>query len=79
VVAAEFAALQLRRLQLPDTLELTALMALRDRDRGKRAGARLLQRWLDETRGVTIDDCRMVARCLAALGGPGHAPALETP
>jgi hypothetical protein len=32
--------------------------------------ARWLQRWLDETAGVTIDDAVMVAGCLAALGGP---------
>jgi hypothetical protein len=53
-----------------DALELTAMIALRDYDRGRRAGARWLQRWLDETPSVTIDEAVMVAGCLVALGGP---------
>jgi hypothetical protein len=77
VVAAELAALELRGLSLPDALDLTALVALRDRPRSRRMAARWLQRWLDETRGVTIDDASMVAGCLGALGGPRHEPALS--
>ena len=38
--------------------------------------ARWLQRWLDETPAVMIDDAVMVAGCLAALGGPRHEQAL---
>ena len=63
-------------LDLNDALELTALTALRDRPRGQRAGARWLQRWLDETTVATVDGAAMVAAALAALGGPGHAEAL---
>ena len=49
LVAAEITARELGGLDLSDALELTALIALRDRARGPRAGARWLQRWLDET------------------------------
>ena len=38
--------------------------------------ARWLQRWLDETAGVTIVDAAMVVGCLAALGRPAHEEAL---
>jgi hypothetical protein len=77
VVAAELAARQLGGLSLVDALELTALIALRDRGRAGRAGARWLQRWLDETAGATIEDACMVAGCLSAFGGRGHQHALE--
>src|SRR6478609_3723017 len=77
VVAAEIAALELRALSHADALDLTALVALRNRQRGSRFAARWLQRWLDETPGVAIDQVVMVAGCLQALGGPGHAAALE--
>ena len=76
LLAAESVVRQLRGVNLADALELTALIALRDHDRGRRAGARWLQRWLDETSGVTIDDAVFVVGCLAALGGPSHAEAL---
>jgi hypothetical protein len=72
---AEIVARELGGLDLPDALELTALMALRDRARGERAGARWLQRWLAET-SATADVAAMVAAALTALGGPGHAEAL---
>jgi hypothetical protein len=35
-----------------------------------------LQRWLDETAGVTIEEAAMVAACLAALGGREHGTVL---
>lgn len=44
VFAAELAALELRGLGLVDALELTALVALRDRPRSRRFAARWLQR-----------------------------------
>ena len=71
VVAAEIAAHELRGLSLADALGLTALMALRNRDRSRRMAARWVQRWLDET----IDDVVMVAGCLA-FGGTAHEPAV---
>jgi hypothetical protein len=39
--------------------------------------ARWLQRWLDDTASVTIDDAAMVVGCLATLRGPGHDRALN--
>lgn len=78
VVAAELAAREMRGLSLADALDLTALMALRNRVRSQRMAARWLQRYLDERQGVTIDDAVMVGGCLAALGGPRHDPALAT-
>ena len=76
VVAAELAARETRGLSLADALDLTALVALRSRERSRRFAARWLQRYLGETPGATIDDAVMVAGCLAALGGAGHEQAL---
>ena len=78
VVAAELAAREMRGLSLADALDFTALVALRNRERSRRMAARWLQRWLDETAGVTIDEAMMVAGCLAALGGSRHEPALAS-
>lgn len=66
-VTAESVVRQQGGVNLADALELTSMIALRDYDRGRRAGARWLQRWLDETAGVTIDDAVFVAACLAQL------------
>jgi hypothetical protein len=52
-----------------DALELTALVTLRDRERGSK-------RWLEEANAATIDDAAWLAGCLAALGGPAHGAAL---
>jgi hypothetical protein len=54
------------------------LVALRDRERGRRYGVRWLQRWLDEAEAPTIEDAVLVTSCLAALGGRQHVPALDT-
>jgi hypothetical protein len=54
---------------LADALELTALIALKDRPRSRRVAARWLQWWLDEAHAPTIDEAAMVAGCLVALGG----------
>ena len=67
----------MRGLSLADALDFTALVALRNRERSRRMAARWLQRWLDETAGVTIDDASFVVGCLAALGGPSHAAAID--
>jgi hypothetical protein len=60
-------------------LDLTALVALRDRGRSRRFAARWLQRWLDEPPAATIDEAAMVVGCLATLGGPAHNDALSGP
>jgi hypothetical protein len=59
----------------PEALELTALVALHDRERGARFALRWLARWLDEG-DRTMDEAALAVSCLAALGGPGHPPAL---
>jgi len=73
---AEITARELGRLDLTDALELTALVALKDRPRSRRMAARWLERWLAETRPA-IDEAVMVTGCLAALGGPNHEFALS--
>lgn len=67
---------ELGGLDLGEALELTALTALRDRERGGRYAVRWLQRWLDEERAPTLQDAALVASCLSSLGGPRHATAL---
>jgi hypothetical protein len=69
---------ELGGLDLRDALELTALVALRDRPRSRRLAARWLQRWLEQTPAPTIDTATMVAGCLAALGGETHEQALAS-
>jgi hypothetical protein len=66
------------RISLDESVQLTALVALHDRPRSRRFAARVLQRWLDETPGATIDDALLIAGALAALGGDRHAQALST-
>jgi hypothetical protein len=78
VVAAELAARELGRLDLPDALELTALVAVNDRPRSRRLAARWLRRWLDERGAPTIDEAVVVAGLLAALGGEQHGWALSS-
>ena len=75
-IAAEAAARELGALRLADALELTALIAQKDRPRSRRMSARWLERWLAETPGRAIDDAVMVAGCLAALGGEAHENAV---
>ena len=76
LLVAEVTLREVGPLDLGETLELTALVALRNRDRGARFAVRWLSRWLEETE-PTLDELVMVAGCLAALGGPGHGSALN--
>ncbi len=78
LVAAEAAAREMGSLTLVDALELTALVASKDRGRSRRMAARWLARWLGEAASPTIDDAAMVAGCLVALGGDAREPALWT-
>jgi hypothetical protein len=77
LVVAENEAREVGQLDLSEALELTALFALHDRQRGARYAVRWLQRWLEETKGPPIEDAAMVVACLAALGGTGHELALN--
>jgi hypothetical protein len=77
LVVAEIAARELGLVDLADALELTALVALKNRMRSRRMAARWLERWMTET-APAIDEAVMVAGCLAALGGLEHTGALDT-
>jgi hypothetical protein len=63
---------------LSEALELTALIALHDRQRGARYTVRWLQRWLEESKAPTVEDALMVGACLNALGGTRHEDPLSS-
>ena len=75
LLVAEATAREVGQVSLGEALELTALVALHDRERGGRYAVRWLHRWLAE-RGPTIDQAVMAAGCLAELGGGEHDAAL---
>lgn len=75
LVAAEIEARDAGPLALGEALELTALAALRDPERGRRYAMRWLARWLAET-DASLQETVLVVGALAALGGPSHANAL---
>src|SRR6185437_5105880 len=76
LVVAEIEAREVGQLDLGEALELTALVALRDRERGRRYAARWLVRWLEET-DATLDAAIVTVAALHALGGPSHQAALD--
>ncbi len=76
LVLAEVTAREVGKIDLHEALELTALVALDDRTRGRRLAARWLERWLGETPAPMIDEAVVVAGCLAALGSELHDAAL---
>ena len=66
-------------IDLREALELSALVAVTNRDRGQRFCVRWLQRRLAEApEPPTTDEAAMVAGCPAALGGAGHHEALAS-
>jgi hypothetical protein len=73
---AEVTAREVGHIDLAEALELTALISLHDAERGQRAALRWLQRWLEETPGVTVGAVSVTAACLRELGGVRHHPAL---
>jgi hypothetical protein len=75
---AETTAREMGHVSLLEALQLTALLALRDRGRGSRFAVRWLERLVDERPAVTIDEVALAASALAALGGPAHDIACAT-
>jgi hypothetical protein len=76
-VVAEQTARQVGHVDLREAVELCALIATHNRERGARAATRWLTRWLEQTgEPPSIDEVSMVAAALAALGGPAHHDAL---
>jgi hypothetical protein len=74
-VVAELEARDVGPLDLAEALELTALIALRDRERGARYARHWLQRWLEEKQ-PTPEEGAMAAACLSTLCRPEHVAAL---
>jgi hypothetical protein len=69
----------LREIGRPSTEELlllTALICQKQPVRGRRVAARLLERHLAQSAGITIDEITVIAALLAALGGSRHETAL---
>jgi hypothetical protein len=78
VLAAVAAAKELSQLSLDDALELTVLIARKDRGRYQRVAARWLQRLLEEDPALTIEEAGLAASCLLALPGVGRQEAADT-
>jgi len=77
LLVAEATAREVGVIDLCEALELTALIAERDRPRSERYTVRWLARYLDAANAPTIDEVAFMAACLAALGGQRHAEALS--
>ena len=67
-VVAGIEAREVGQLELDEALELTALVALRDRGRSRRYAVRWLQRWLEEATAPTIEDAALVVTTWSARG-----------
>ena len=76
LMLAEVTAREVGHIDLSEALELTALIALRDRPRASSYGVRWLQRYVEAGGAVTIEEVSFVADCPAALGGLNHETAL---
>jgi hypothetical protein len=78
LLVAEATAKEVGRISLAEALELTILIARKERHRHPRVAARWLFRYLEENERTTIEQAVMVASCLAALTGDGHEEAADT-
>jgi hypothetical protein len=76
-MVADVTAREVGVIDLSEALELTALIALRDRPRASRFAIRWLEPYLSEGGSIRIEDAAFIANCLAALGGSRHAEALS--
>lgn len=78
LIVAETTAREMGHVTLLEALHLTALVALRDRERASRYAVRWLQRLAAEHPTLTIEGAALAASALAALGTPGHDAAATT-
>ena|SRR5690242_6521538 len=77
LMGAEVTAKELPRLGLADALELTLLIARKDKRRHPRVAARWLLRYLEEDDEATIDELAFAATCIAALTGNRYLEAAQ--
>jgi hypothetical protein len=77
LLVADATAREVGILDLREALELTALIAERDRPPSQRYTVRWLVRYLNAADAPTIDEVAFIGACLAALGGQSHAEALS--
>ena len=75
---AELAAREMEHLNLADALALALLIAESDPDRWPRAAARWHARFVQEARGIGIDDAGLALEALRLLPGPHRALAAQT-
>jgi hypothetical protein len=75
---ADATAREIGWLTLSDALELTALFALRDQRRFRRAAGRWLRRYVNEHPDPTLDNVGLAVAHLSRLGGPEHGEALAS-
>ena len=76
LLIAETTLRELGRPTLVELLELTALIAIKDRRRYERVAARWVFRYLQESDAASLADVQAVTLGLSALGGPRHDEAL---
>jgi hypothetical protein len=77
-MVAETTAREIGRVGLDEALELTALIMVKQPERGQRVAARWLERYMAESVRLGIADVALVAVLLQALGGGRHEEALTT-
>jgi hypothetical protein len=78
VQAAEMAAREMGGLSLADALALALLIAESDPERWPRAAARWHARFVQEARGIGLDEAALALSAVRALPGSHRALAAET-
>jgi hypothetical protein len=78
LLIAEMTARELGRLTLADALDLLVLVVEKDPERRDRFALRWLSRLIAEDPRLTLDEVRLAAAALAALGGRSHEQAMGT-
>jgi hypothetical protein len=76
-LVAEQALKEMGHVGLDEALELTALIAVKQPQRGRRVAVRWLRRYIEDRPQESIDNVALVAALLQALGSEGHDVALS--